>query len=430
VIDDEPIDKEHYVTTHHSFLLNKCPQGLLEKSPVQKGEVRDIDKTKEQLLDELEALRQRIAELDVLETELKESNKLFRILFFSSPIGMYIVQDGNFQIVGHQLARIAGYDEDELIGKPYLTLVLPEDRNAVRVNAVKMLKGESSSGYEYRIITKRAVIKWVMETVAPVSYQGRRATLGNLMDITERKQAEETLTRMVGEIGHSNTELEQFAYVVSHDLQEPLRMISSYTQLLAKRYHDKLDTTANDYINYAVDGAQRMRVLLNDLLDYSRLGTQGKPFQPTNYGDVLNQAMTNLKMAIEESGASVTHDYLPTLIADEGQLVQLFQNLISNAIKFCNQESPRIHVSAETKSGVWVFSVRDNGIGIDPQHAQRIFDIFKRLHTREEYSGTGMGLAICRKIVERHGGHIWVHPQPGEGSTFYFTIPVTGGKSP
>ncbi len=392
--------------------------------------MRDIYKTKEQLLDELETSRQRIAELDALETELKESNKLFRMLFFSSPIGMYIVQDGYFQIVGHQFARIAGYDEDELIGKPSLTFVFPEDRNAVRENAVKMLKGESFSGYEYRIITKLAVIKWVMETVTPVSYQGRRATLGNLMDITERRQAEETLKQMVGEIGRSNTELEQFAYVVSHDLQEPLRMVSSYTQLLARRYHDKLDTSANDFINYAVDGAERMRVLLNNLLDYSRLGTHGKPFKLTDFEDVFNQAMTNLKVAIEESEALVTHDYLPTLIVDEGQLVQLFQNLIGNAVKFCNQESPRIHVSAETKSGVWVFSVRDNGIGIDPQHAQRIFEIFKRLHTREEYSGTGMGLAICKKIVERHGGNIWIYSQPGEGSTFYFTIPVTGGKSP
>ncbi len=397
---------------------------------MQRAEVENIDKTKEQLLDELEILRQRIAGLEVLETELEQSNELFRMFFFSSPIGMYIVQDGYFQVVGHQFARIVGYDEDELIGKSSLTLVFSEDRDAVRENAVKMLKGESSSGYECRIVTKRAMIKWVMETVVPVSYRGRRATLGNLMDITERKQAEETLQQMVGKIGRSNAELEQFAYVVSHDLQEPLRMVASYTQLLARRYHDKLDTDANDFIDYAVDGARRMRVLLNDLLDYSRLGTQGKPFKPTNYGDVFNQAVTNLKVAIEESGASVTHDYLPTLIADEGQIVRLFQNLISNAIKFCTQESPRIHVSAEAKSGVWVFSVSDNGIGIDPQHVQNIFEMFKRLHTREEYSGTGMGLAICRKIVERHGGHIWVDSQPGKGSIFYFTIPVTGGKSP
>ena len=391
--------------------------------------MRDIDKTKKQLVDELVTMRQRVAELEELGTELKESNGLFQTLFYSSPIGMYIAQDGCFRVVGHQFARIAGYSEDELIGKQSLNLILPEDRNVVRENAVKMLKGERSLGYEFRIVTKKAVVKWVMETVAPVSFQWRRATLGNIIDITERRQAEEELKQMVGQISRSNTELEQFAYVVSHDLQEPLRMVASYTQLLAKRYQDKLDADANDFIAYAVDGAERMRVLLNDLLDYSRVGTRGKPFKPTDCEKVLHQALINLKVAIEESGALVTHDYLPTLIADEGQLTQLFQNLVGNAVKFCNQE-PRIHVSAETKSNAWLFSVRDNGIGIDPQHGQRIFEMFKRLHTREEYPGTGMGLAICKKIVERHGGHIWVQSQLEQGSTFYFTIPITAGEPP
>ena len=235
---------------------------------------------------------------------------------------------------------------------------------------------------------------------------------------------------MVAEMRRSNTELEQFVYVVSHDLQEPLRMVASYTRLLAKRYQGRLDADADDFIHYAVDGAERMRALLNDLLEYARVGTRGKPFKLIWCEDVLEKALTNLKVAIEDSGAIVTHDYLPMLVADEGQLVQLLQNLIGNAIKFCNQELPKIHVSAERRDWVWAFSVRDNGIGIDPQHAQRIFEMFKRLHTREEYPGTGMGLAICKKIVERHGGHIWVQSQPGEGSTFYFTIPVTGGKAP
>ena len=385
--------------------------------------------TKKQLLDELMTLRQRIAELEAVEDEVEGSNELFRMLFYSSPIGIYIVQDGCFRIVGHQFARIVGYSEDELIGTSSLRIVFPEDRNVVRENAVKMLKGERSLGYEFRILTKRAVVKWVTETVAPISFQRKRATLGNIIDITERKRAEEELKQMLEQIRHSNAELEQFAYVVSHDLQEPLRMVASYTQLLARRYRDKLDADANDFIAYAVDGAERMRVLLNDLLDYSRVGTRGKPFKPTDYEEVLHQAIANLKVAIEESRAVVTHDYLPTLIADEGQLVQLFQNLIGNAIKFCNQEPPRVHVSSETRANTWVFSIRDNGIGIDPQHAQRIFEMFKRLHTREEYPGTGMGLAICKKIVERHGGHIWVHSQPGEGSTFYFTIPVTGSEN-
>ena len=391
--------------------------------------MRDANKTKRQLIDELVEMRQRIADLQVLETELRESNELFRTLFYSSPVGIYIVQDGHFRIVGHQFARIAGYNEDELIATPALDIVLPEDRNAVRESAAKMLKGERSLGYEFRILTKQAVVKWVVETVAPVYYQGRQATLGNVMDITEQKQAKERLTQVVAEMKRSNTELEQFAYVVSHDLQEPLRMVASYTQLLARRYHGRLDADADDFINYAVDGAERMRALLNDLLEYSRVGTRGKPFKLIYSEDVLDQAITNLKVAIEDSGALVNHDYLPMLVADTSQLMQLFQNLIGNAIKFCNQQSPRIHVSAEKRDRVWVFSVRDNGIGIDPQHAQRIFEMFKRLHTKEEYPGTGMGLAICKKIVKRHGGHIWVHSQPGEGSTFYFSIPIIGGES-
>jgi len=391
--------------------------------------MRDADKTKEQLVDELVEMHQRIAGLELLETELKQSEELFRMLFYSSPIGIYIVQGGYFRFVGHQFARITGYSKDELIGTPSLNLVLPEDREAVRENAVKMLKAERSLGYEFRLVTKKARIKWVTETVASVSYQGRRATLGNLMDISERKQAEEELEQIMAEIKRSNAELEQFAYVVSHDLQEPLRMVASYTQLLARRYHGKLDADADEFIAYAVDGANRMQALLNDMLDYSRVGTRGKTFKLTCCEDVFGQAMANVKVAIEESGALVNHDPLPTLMADEGQLVQLFQNLISNAIKFRNQEPPCIRVSAQKKGNEWVFSVKDNGIGIDPQHAERIFEIFKRLHTKEEYPGTGMGLAISKKIVERHGGHIWVHSQPGEGSTFYFTIRATGDES-
>ncbi len=374
-------------------------------------------------------MRQQTTKLKTLEIELKHSEELFRILFYSSPIGIYIVQNGRLRLVSHQFAKIAGYNEDELMETPYLNLVLKEDRKAVKENTVKMLKGERSSAYEFRIVTKRARIKWVMETVTPIFYQRRRATLGNLTDITERKQAEEKLKQITADMQRSNTELEQFAYVISHDLQEPLRMVTSYVQLLAKRYHSKLDADADEFITYSVDGAKRMQALLNDLLEYSRVGTRGKPFSLTNCEDVIKQAMANLKLTIEESGALVSYDTLPVVMADEGQLVQLFQNLIGNAIKFCRQESPRIHISSTRKYNVLVFSVRDNGIGIDSQHTQGIFEIFRRLYTREEYPGTGMGLAICKKIVERHGGHIWVQSQPGEGSTFYFTIQATGGKS-
>lgn len=250
--------------------------------------------------------------------------------------------------------------------------------------------------------------------------------------IIERKFAEIRLKSSMDELEHSNNELQQFAYVASHDLQEPLRMVASYVQLLAKRYRGKLDEDADDFIDYAVDGAKRMQGLINDLLQYSRIGTQGKEFEATECEAVLDRALANLQMSIEESGAKVTHDLLPTVMADSSQLTQLFQNLIGNSIKFCRDEPAEIHIwaeeiEAESESRVrsWYrFSVRDNGIGIDPKHSERIFLIFQRLHGKGEYAGTGIGLAICTRIVERHGGRLWVESGEGEGATFRFTIPV------
>jgi PAS domain S-box-containing protein len=234
-------------------------------------------------------------------------------------------------------------------------------------------------------------------------------------------------TKQRQELARSNADLQQFAYVASHDLQEPLRMVASYLQLLERRYKDKLDSDANEFINYAVDGAGRMQNLINDLLAYSRVGTQGKPFKPTNYADVFRRALLQLKIAIEESKAVITHDEpFPIVHADESQLVQVLQNLISNAMKFRGDQAPHIHIGVQHRDEEWVFSVKDQGIGIDPQYKERIFMIFQRLHNRTEYVGTGIGLAICKRIVERHGGHIWVESELVKGSTFYFTIPDEG----
>jgi PAS domain S-box-containing protein len=259
-------------------------------------------------------------------------------------------------------------------------------------------------------------------------------TFGLSRDITARKEAEEALARKADELARSNLELEQFAYVASHDLQEPLRMIASYTQLLARRYGDRLDADANEFINYAVEGATRMQVLINDLLSYSRLGTRGKPFAATDCNEALARALQNLKIAIQETKAAVSTSKLPVILGDGGQLTQLFQNLISNALKFRGAEAPVVHIKAELKPVQdhgsddaspceWVFSIRDNGMGIEPEYHERIFIIFQRLHTRDQYPGTGIGLAVCKKIVERHGGRIWLESALGSGTTFFFTAP-------
>ncbi len=245
------------------------------------------------------------------------------------------------------------------------------------------------------------------------------------MELEEaREQAENKLKEYAEDLERSNQELEQFAYVASHDLQEPLRMVTGYVKLLQLRYKDKLDDDADDFINYAFDGAIRMQTLINDLLAFSRVSTRGNPFEPTDSGAVLEQTLTGLRMAVKESGALITHDPLPVVMADASQLAQVFQNLISNAIKFHGDDPPKVHISAKRQRDDWVFSVKDNGIGIEPQYFDRIFVIFQRLHGRTEYPGTGIGLAVSKRIVERHGGRIWLESEPGKGSTFYFTIPA------
>jgi light-regulated signal transduction histidine kinase (bacteriophytochrome) len=262
------------------------------------------------------------------------------------------------------------------------------------------------------------------------------------LDVTERKLAEEELKKhrdhleelvkertkelvtVVTDLKRSNEELEQFAYVASHDLQEPLRMVSSFTQLIERRYKDKLDKDANDFINFAVDGANRMQRLINDLLDYSRVTTRGKMFVRLDVASIVGQVFANLQQRIEESHAIITQDDLPVIEADESQMLRLFQNLIDNALKFRKDAPPCVHISAHKEEGFHVFTVSDNGIGIDLQYADRIFLVFQRLNTSREYPGTGIGLAICKRIVERHGGKIWIESEVGKGSKFVFTIPI------
>jgi len=272
--------------------------------------------------------------------------------------------------------------------------------------------------------TQRAVLN-ILDDFEDEKRKVEAANADLRREVAERDAAERALREKTEALGRSNAELEQFAYVASHDLQEPLRMVSSYVQLFERKYGGQVDPQAEKYIRYAVDGAQRMQALIGGLLEYSRVGRHDDEPQPIDARVALEQALANLRPAIEESHAEIIRDRMPTVLAHPTQLAQVFQNLIANAIKFRKAGTPpRVHLSSRLDGGEHVFSVYDEGIGIDPQYADRIFVIFQRLHTRAEYPGTGIGLSICKKVVERHGGRIWVRSEPGAGATFYFTLPA------
>ncbi|MDO8567634.1 MAG: ATP-binding protein, partial [Dehalococcoidales bacterium] len=368
-----------------------------------------------------------ITERKQAEEALRETRDYLDNLFnyANAPI---IVWDTDFHITrfNHAFERLTGLKAGDVLGKELETL-FPEEKQESMDYIRRAVAGERWEAVEIPILRADGSVRtvlWNSATLYGTDGKTAVATIAQGQDITERKLAEVTLQNTSDELARSNAELEHFAYVASHDLQEPLRMISSYVQLLANRYRGKLDNDADEFINYATDGAARMQRLINDLLAYSRVGTRGKPFEEMSLEDSLSQALDNLTMRIKESGAAVTHDPLPVVYGDSGQITQVFQNLIDNAIKFHGEKPPRIHISAQAKEGECVCSVRDNGIGIDPQYNGKLFALFQRLHTRREYPGTGIGLAICKRIVERHGGKIWVKSEPGAGATFYFTIPT------
>jgi light-regulated signal transduction histidine kinase (bacteriophytochrome) len=302
----------------------------------------------------------------------------------------------------------------------------PEDREQVMGVWLEAVRSQTVFETEHRIRRQDGGFHDVCVRGVPVrqSDGSVREWIGACTDITDRKRAELALVQKTNELIRSNSQLQQFAYVASHDLQEPLRAVATFTKMLGERYLGKLDADADEFIGFAVDGARRAQSLINDLLAFSRVEARPVASAPSACETVLENTLSDLRTAIEETGARVTHDPLPVVLANESQIGQLFRNLVGNALKFHGAEPPCVHVSAEQMADTWRFSVRDNGIGIDPEYAEDIFVIFRRLNTAAEYPGTGIGLAIAKKIVERHRGRIWVESEPGKGATFYFTIPV------
>ena len=362
------------------------------------------------------------------EHALQQSEERFRAIFEQASVGVaqIISRTGEFMLINQKYCEIIGYSQEEMLQTNFQSITHPDDLQADMDNMQRMIAGEITGfTMEKRYYHKQGHVVWVNLTVSPIWLPGQIPIyhIAIVEDISLRKQIEENLASTLTNLERSNKELEQFAYIASHDLQEPLRMVASYTQLLAQRYEGQLDDKAQKYIGYAVDGAMRMQRLINDLLDYSRIQTRGHAPQFVNAEAVLANVVNNLSATLLENQAIITHEGLPSLTVDEVQFQQLLQNLIGNAIKFRREEAPRVHISARDCGHEWLFTVQDNGIGFEAKFAERIFEIFQRLHTRSEYPGTGIGLAICKRIVERHGGKISCDSTPGVGSTFYFTLP-------
>jgi PAS domain S-box-containing protein len=370
-------------------------------------------------------------------SERKKADERLRILerAVEQSVDSIVVADldGRILFANAGCGRLHGYSPDELLGKPICMLHDPS--HEVDNGLCPFLAGVDEPGWAVREVehARRDGTRFPAEKTVSVLCGPDGQRLGYVViarDQTAQRRAQqesaqlaEQLARTVRELKRSNSELEHFAYVASHDLQEPLRTMASFCRLLEQKYKDKLDDDANRYIEHVVSGANRMKALVSGLLAFSRVTMRGQSFEPTDMDEVVEGALANLRTTIVETNARITHDQLPTIDIDRAQFTQLMQNLIGNGIKFHDGGAPKIHVGVEDKDDHWLFSVRDNGIGISEEYTSRIFSIFQRLHTHDEYPGTGIGLALCKRIVERRGGRIWAESAPGEGSTFFFTIP-------
>lgn len=378
----------------------------------------------------IRALRREVTERRSAEDALRESEARFRSLVEVAPDGIAVHCEGRMVFINEAGRRLMGaHSAEQLIGRPSIEFVHPDSRQMVAQRIKDVLAGKGPLELieeKYLRLDGRTVEVEVAAT--PTTWRGRPAGQVVIRDIGERKRMLRELDQRTRDLERSNGELELIAYAASHDLQEPLRSVTSFVQLLQRRYAGKLDQSADEYIRFAVDGAQRMQVIINDLLSFSRLGKDEARRTPVPMGEVVAAALADLHQAVEESGAVVeAADDLPTVQGDRSQLVQMVANLLSNAIKYRGEASPRITVTAARVAGEWAFAVRDNGIGIAAEYHGQVFAPFQRLHTRDAYPGTGIGLAICEKIVAGHGGRIWVESAPGDGSAFLFTLPAGSG---
>jgi PAS domain S-box-containing protein len=389
---------------------------------------------KELPADKLSGLNRRIKELETKERQCKEAQAMVKRLHHQNELvlnaageGIFGLSiDGSHTFVNPAAAKMLGYSVDELVGRHSHTIWHYKKKDGSPYPAEECPIYTAYKDGKVRHVSDE--VFWRKDgTAFPVEYTSTPimedekivGAVVTFRDVTELRKMAEALAR-------SNADLQQFAYSASHDLQEPLRVVAGFVNLLAKRYKGKIDKKADEFIEYAIEGTKSMQALIKDLLDYSQVGTAVRSFEPTDCSSAVDKAVFNLQAAIRESGAIITYDNLPSVTADSSQLIRLFQNLIGNAIKFRSKEAPKIQISASRLENEWVFSVKDNGIGIDPKFANRIFVTFQRLHGRKEYPGSGIGLATCKKIVERHGGRIWVESEPEKGSVFYFTIPIEG----